>query len=263
MRARTAAAVLFAVSACTGGGRIDLPTQSYDLDEDLPAVAGSADPCAQHPGGVLDGESLLVRIDKDEDRQLSADWAPADLVSLDSARRVPGRAGQLRAEARAALAGLLDAALAEAGAEVRGRSAYRSFVDQCLTWNYKVAQHGLEHATRYSARPGRSQHQLGTTIDLTVAVLGWELVTAFGEAEAGIWLAENAWRFGFALSYPEGLEDETGYAYEPWHFRYVGTAATAEMHELGLDLDAYLRACEEPDSGLRCGLPPETSPAGP
>jgi len=248
---RLAALALLLVSACHGGAAIDAP--SYDLDEPLPPAAGVADPCALHPGGALDGEGLLVRVDKEEGRQLASDWAPADLVALDAAAVVPGRSGRLRAEARDALTGMLDSALAEAGVEIRARSAYRSFVEQCLTWNAKVAQHGLDHATRYSARPGRSQHQLGTTVDLSVSLLGWDLLTSFGESTAGLWLADNAWRFGFALSYPEGMEDVTGYAYEPWHFRYVGTAATAEMRALDLDLDAYLRTCEEEGTTLRCG----------
>lgn len=254
MTARALRPVTFALalSGCLQGATIDGPP-SYDLDEDLSVVASRRDPCALHPGGALEGDDLLVRVDKSEERQLSASWGPADLVELDAPQVVPGRQGKLRAEARDALTGMLDSALAETATEIRVRSAYRSFVDQCLTWNAKVEQHGLEHATRYSARPGRSQHQLGTTADLTVAVLGWELVAALGESTAGTWLADNAWRFGFALSYPEGMEEATGYAYEPWHFRYVGTAASAEMHELGLDLDQYLRACEEPDSGLGCG----------
>lgn len=258
--ARIAALVAVALGAASCVARVQGDDPGYDLDEPLPVAVGRADPCAEHPGGVLDGEAALVRVDKEDGRQLAAEWEPADLVTLDDSRLVPGRVGSLRAEARDALVGMLDSALAEAGHEIRVRSAYRSFVEQCLTWNAKVAQHGLEHATRYSARPGRSQHQLGTTVDLAVALLGWDLVTSFGASEAGMWLADNAWRFGFALSYPEGMEDVTGYAYEPWHFRYVGTAATAEMQLLDLDLDAYLRACEPPDTMLACGRPPPLEP---
>jgi hypothetical protein len=132
------------------------------------------------------------------------------------------------------------------------RSAYRSYRTQCFTFDYKVKTHGLEHAKRFSAEPGRSQHQLGTTVDITSQSLGWSLSQGMGHALEGQWLAENAHLFGFALSYPEGHEEQTGYAYEPWHFRYVGVAAANEMHGAGLILEEYLQRCQAGDAALAC-----------
>ncbi|MGH2608056.1 MAG: M15 family metallopeptidase, partial [Tepidiformaceae bacterium] len=54
------------------------------------------------------------------------------------------------------------------------------------------------------------------------------------------WLAANSWRFGFIVSYPEGKEEITGYAYEPWHIRYVGEEPAAAVRESGLTLHEYL-----------------------
>ena len=136
------------------------------------------------------------------------------------------------------------------------RSAYRSFHTQCLTFNYKVEVNGYENAVRFSARPGRSEHQLGVAIDITSASLGWSLTQAMGDSPEGIWLVENAHRFGFGLSYVEGLEDLTGYAYEPWHWRYIGREAALEMAAEGLTLIEYLFACEAGQPGLSCPREP-------
>ena len=99
-------------------------------------------------------------------------------------------------------------------------SAYRSYDYQAGLYNRHVEQLGKAAADRVSARPGHSQHQLGTTIDFGSIAAG------YGETPNGRWLAAHAWRFGFSLSYPAGYEEYTGYDYEPWHFRYLGRVGT-------------------------------------
>ncbi len=75
-----------------------------------------------------------------------------------------------------------------------------------------------EGANAFSADQGFSEHQLGTTIDITTPAVGGTF-NSFGETEAFTWLGENAHNYGFILSYPE---DNTFYIYEPWHWRFVG-----------------------------------------
>jgi D-alanyl-D-alanine carboxypeptidase len=99
-------------------------------------------------------------------------------------------------------------------------SGYRSYDYQDALFKRHVRELGLEQATRESAEPGKSQHQLGTTIDFG------SITPAFARTDAGRWLSENAWRYGFSLSYPRGFEEITGYMYESWHFRYLGRDAT-------------------------------------
>ena len=216
--------------------------------------------CRQYDDGQVDGASLLALVNKQD--ALRGSYAPADLLPLGAELRMPDRpVVLLRAGARAAFEALTSAALVEAGVDLRARSAYRSFREQCLTFDFKVRENGLEHADRYSARPGRSQHQLGTTVDITAEIWDWELEPEMAEtAEAG-WLATNAGRFGFALSYPAGQEDLTGYAFEPWHFRYIGVEAAAELAASDLILEEYLRACAAGDAGFAC--PEEPQPAVP
>ena len=95
-------------------------------------------------------------------------------------------------------------------------SAYRSYKTQSIVYNGWKAKYGENEANRISAKPGHSQHQLGTAIDFN------SLEESFESTKEGKWLLENSWKYGFILSYPKGQENITGYKYEPWHYRYVG-----------------------------------------
>lgn len=239
-------------------------TGGFDEDVDPDALddyigKADGDPCADHPGGTMAGDDLLAVVNKEPERQLRADWRPKDLVPIDDEHMMPGRKGEVRIAAMRAYLELSAAAKAEAGLDLGIRSAFRSFETQCFTFNYKVEINGYEHASRYSARPGRSEHQLGTAIDITSASIGWALTQSMGDTPEGRWLAANAYRFGFALSYPQGYESLTGYSYEPWHWRYVGREAAAEQAASGLTLIEYLIACEAPNPELLC--PREEPPA--
>ena len=138
------------------------------------------------------------------------------------------------------LLALLETASA-AGHRIVVVSSYRSYETQRNTFQYHVDTYGLENAVRVSARPGHSEHQLGTTVDFSSAAVGFELVEAFGSTPEGRWLAERAHEYGFILSYPAGMEQVTGYVYEPWHFRWVGRETAAEAHASGLTLGQFLQ----------------------
>lgn len=164
----------------------------------------------------------LDRVLVDKNNGLSPAFVPEELVPLEdfAGPLVVNREGMLlERRAAEALAEMAEAA-AVAGITLDVSSAYRSYDYQKGLFDRHVAQLGMEEASRVSARPGHSQHQLGTAVDFGSITL------AFGDTPAGKWLAREAWRFGFSLSYPEGAEEITGYSYEPWHFRYIGTAGT-------------------------------------
>ena len=127
-------------------------------------------------------------------------------------------------------------------AEIAVRWAYRSYGEQAGAFGYWVRHSGRQEALRLSARPGHSEHQLGTAVDFRSAdslTPPWEY-DDWGTTKPGTWMAENAWRFGFVLSYPRGMEAETCYGYEPWHYRYVGREIAKDVHESGLTLRRYL-----------------------
>jgi zinc D-Ala-D-Ala carboxypeptidase len=262
---------LVAVLAACGAvddGPVESPvaTESAGFDTDLDPetlmgeeTKSDGDPCADYAGGDADGTSLLALVNKTH--YLPGDYAPEDLLPLGADAVMPGRRGMLRVAALRALEALQSTALMEASMDFRARSAYRGFREQCFTFNYWVKQKGAEHAGRFSARPGRSQHQLGTTVDLTTEAWGWVIEPEVALTEEAAWLAANAGRFGFVMSYPEHAEEETGYAFEPWHFRYVGGEAAAEAEREGLILEHYLRRCRDGDAELTC--PEEIAPLVP
>ena len=112
------------------------------------------------------------------------------------------------------------------------RSAYRSYDTQAATFEMWVRRSGYEQALKFSARPGHSEHQLGTTIDFTTAP-GVPLSGKFGDSPSGKWLGRNGWKYGFIMSYPEGKRRISCYGYEPWHWRYVGRDLARQVHESG------------------------------
>ncbi len=123
------------------------------------------------------------------------------------------------------------------------KSAFRSYDEQKdLKGVYTVAYGS--GANTFSADQGYSEHQLGTTIDLTTTGLGGGL-TNFETTAAYMWLQKNAHKYGFVLSYPD---DNTYYIFEPWHWRFVGTELAEKLNDNDQyfydlsqrEIDAYL-----------------------
>ncbi|MFT4218690.1 MAG: D-alanyl-D-alanine carboxypeptidase family protein [Micropruina sp.] len=144
----------------------------------------------------------------------------------------------LTQETQLALTRMIVAARAK-GVRLLVRSGYRSYSLQAQILSSKIREYGSETlARRYNAAPGRSEHQTGLAVDL------WDGVTwgvGVRATKAGKWLWANAWRYGFILRYPNGKEKITGYAFEPWHYRYIGTkAAKAFGANSNLTLEEYL-----------------------
>jgi D-alanyl-D-alanine carboxypeptidase len=130
-------------------------------------------------------------------------------------------------------------AAASAGNPIDIIWGYRSFATQQSVFQRAVDLKGYDRALRSAARPGHSEHQLGTVFDFKT--LGAANVYRTWESEpAGRWMAANAWHFGFVMSYPKGSEDVTCYSYEPWHYRYLGRQLAAEVHASGEPLRAFL-----------------------
>ena len=163
---------------------------------------------------------------------LPAWYAPSDLVDSSAGGVNGGYA--LRAFVAAELA-LLAADARAAGTPIAIVSGYRSHAQQQATFDHWVSVGGYEQALRTSARAGHSEHQLGTVVDLTSegGAAPWEYPD-WAATPAGAWVAANAWRYGFVMSYPRGAFAQTCYDYEPWHYRYVGRDLAATMAGRGV-----------------------------
>ena len=172
------------------------------------------------------------------DRGVPTSYVPPDLVTLPAGPTV--RAGvQMRQEAADNLMKLLAAAQDE-GQNLMAISGYRSAELQQSLLEQETKAYGAAVAQEQVAFPGHSEHQLGVAVDVLSARNPDDLDNSFGNTPEGKWLAANASRFGFVVSYPEGKEPITGYIYEPWHIRYVGHPWAEQINGSGETLTEYL-----------------------
>ncbi len=176
------------------------------------------------------------------DHPLTEFYRPDDLVAPDipfsfSNKTLDKR--KLKQVAATALEELYNAALAEEGLTIYGVSGYRSYDRQYDIYGANLITRGIRHTNLYSAAPGNSEHQTGLAIDVSCQSVNFNLIERFASTPEGLWLKDNCWRFGFILRYPKDKEHITGYAYEPWHIRYVGVPLAYYLYTNNLTLEEY------------------------
>jgi D-alanyl-D-alanine carboxypeptidase len=204
--------------------------------------------------GLPAAEARLVLLAVSHQRALPDGYEPPDLA------RVGGRS--VRAMIVSDLTEMIDAAAGE-GVEIAVISGYRSPAEQAMAFETAVWQEigraggsldraeAEARATRFVAPPGHSQHQLGTALDVSSWEIGYGVRPAFSETATGRWLEANAWQYGFVLPYPKEGETRSGYAYEPWHYRWIGRDLAAVLardnylSEPTRVVDDYLSAAEQ------------------
>ncbi|KAB3536043.1 M15 family metallopeptidase [Alkaliphilus pronyensis] len=188
---------------------------------------------------VEDPEDILVLVNKE--RQLPSDYVPSDLVipnvSFSFSEDLPKK--YMRKVAAEALEELFDEAEKDA-IELFAVSGYRSYSRQKSIFEANVRRKGEKEANKTSAFPGQSEHQTGLAMDVSSRSVALRLTEELGNVKEGIWLKENAHRFGFIIRYPKGKETTTGYTYEPWHLRYVGKEEAEAIYSSDITLEEYL-----------------------
>ncbi|MDA3849796.1 MAG: M15 family metallopeptidase [Spirochaetaceae bacterium] len=170
----------------------------------------------------------------DKEHALPEDHVPAILRNLDEYSDLKKRKDdmQLSGFALPSLLAMSETA-DQQGIELLVSSTYRSYSYQDYTYNWCVENYGQEEADRISAFPGKSQHQLGNTVDFG------SISEEFEFTEAGQWLLNHAWEFGWSLSYPKGSESITGYKYEVWHYRYISPVGTRMQRDYFENMQQY------------------------
>ena len=188
----------------------------------------------EHYTNVIDvdkQDDILVLVNKYH--KLSSDYVPSDLEILSSKYAVGTQ--KLRKEAKDKFMEMCDAAK-EDGISIKAGSTYRSYSYQQGLYNRYVNRDGKKEADRYSARAGYSEHQTGLAID----ILNGKNEFIDEDNKEYDWLVNNCYKFGYILRYTKEDEAITGYQFESWHFRYVGTEVAMVIKDTGLTYDEYM-----------------------
>jgi D-alanyl-D-alanine carboxypeptidase len=230
------------VAIAAGPERIQRPSLARPAQPSLVAAYRAdlvEDHCTDRDLPVPPATDVTLTV-LDRSYGLPASYVPDDLVPASEAG-LSGVSGtklvrSVLVDDLAAMRGAWEAA----GLTITVDSAYRSYGAQAATFDSWVTRIGPEAATLRTARPGHSEHQLGTAID--VSSPGWS--GRFGdwalETAEGAWMAEHAWEYGFVMSYAGGGQAVTCFGYEPWHYRWIGGDTAAEHRESGLTLREFL-----------------------
>jgi D-alanyl-D-alanine carboxypeptidase len=218
------------------------PTPDHTATPTATATATPAGPCSNR---LLRADDLWAVVT--QTYSLSRDYAPPDLVSLNDYLGNDVTLGypiEIRAAVVEPLVQMVTAMQA-AGLKPQILSGYRSYSAQAIAYD-KWAAAFPDHVNIISAPPGRSEHQLGTTIDFGSPELplytgdpSLQFHTYFYKTNEGAWLLANAHHYGFTLSWPLETFELTGFYYEPWHYRYVGAEMATMLHEQGLSLTQF------------------------
>ena len=217
-------------------------------------------------------EKYLLLVNKN--LGLDSEFEPSALTELTCATLQSDRTYELDIRAAQALYAMLAEMNAAGVSDIMVASAYRSYSYQVTTYNNYVEREAnqlsqearrvfgddyinnnylnkgiyklsLEDAhtvvQSYSAKPGHSEHQTGLCVDFITSSMGNDLTEAFEATAAFAWLSQNAYKFGFILRYPKGMEEITGYTYEPWHYRFVGREVATDIHNGNMTLEQYLQ----------------------
>ena len=176
-------------------------------------------------------DSLTALVNKH--RYINEDYEPNDLVDMsDEYANNYYRQMQLRSEAYEMFKKMVDDAKTQ-DIKFYAESGYRTFKFQRTLYNNYVNVNGYTKANMYAARPGFSEHQLGTAIDVA------NVYTIDEDDPEYKWIERNGYKYGYVFRYTESWQDLTGFAPESWHIRYVGIEAATKMHKENISFEEY------------------------
>jgi D-alanyl-D-alanine carboxypeptidase len=169
---------------------------------------------------------------------LNENYAPQKLSDIDSKYLIQtNRTTQIHSDVWPHLQKMMDDANST-GLDLKVLSAYRSFNEQASLKSAYTTSYG-SGANKFSADQGYSEHQLGTTLDFNTTKRS-SVLSGFDKTPEYKWLTENAYKYGFVISYPK---ENKYYIYEPWHWRFVGISLATRIH----DDNTYLYALDQRD----------------
>ncbi len=182
---------------------------------------------------ITNQNDLLVLVNKYN--KLPDDYAPTDLETFDDIYTISSSKRQMRKVAHDALVKMIDDIRKE-NMNLWLNSGFRTKSYQNTLFTNSVSRNGLNHALIYSAKQRHSEHETGLAADIS-SVKG--MLDGFEKYKEYDWLIKNSYKYGFIERYPKGKEHITGYAYEPWHYRYVGIEAATIIKNEKITYEEY------------------------
>ncbi len=201
--------------------------KEYDIEEVIMRVNTNIDkPFYTDIKKIEDPSNLLVLVNKYN--KLDEDYVPEDLVEVENGK-------YMRREAAEEMKSMIND-LKSTGLYIQAQSGYRSYSYQEELYEGYVEKNGQKAADAESAKAGHSEHQTGLAMDLSI---DGTLDESFGDTPQFDWLSDNAYKYGYILRYKKDKVYMTGYAYEPWHYRYVGVEAATIIHNEDITYEEY------------------------
>ncbi len=220
----------------------DTPTP-VPTDTPVPTATPTPIPTVEaHPAEVNTDYRNSYTFIVDRAYPLPSTYEPDDLVPLSECAldydSLTDPKHKMRKVAAEALTEMFNAAKEE-DIHLVAVSGYRSFERQYTIYGHCLMVYSLKHTNRYSAVPGSSEHQTGLAMDLSCESAHNDLIDEFADTPEGQWVYEHCWEYGFIIRYTKGKTDITGYAFEPWHVRYVGVPLAYYLTQNGITLEEY------------------------
>ncbi len=192
------------------------------------------------PQAMAQGDLVLVNIDHGFDAESVTDLQTVYSGKTDS-YYVRDASLAVRPYVLSNLNRWLDDFVQETGVtNVNVVAGHRTQAYQQDLYDNAVANRGLEHAERYIAHPGYSEHHTGLAIDFDTYYADSGASGDFDGSGTYRWIGENAWTYGFVQRYPDNKVAYTGIDFEPWHFRYVGLPHSYQMRQNDMCLEEYI-----------------------
>ncbi len=215
------------------------PSLGSDAREYFLAKVLGSEFCPKGQGGDFDDE-ILVYVNKEI--SLPSNYIPKSLVLIPKEVKTTN-AICVKSEVVPYLKDMFDDALTQ-NINLAVTSGFRSEETQAFLYNALFKLKG-EKAKDRIAKPLHSEHQLGTTMDISGESIGYVSASnRFIDTLEALWLEQNAYKYGFVLSYQKDKTPITGYDYEPWHYRFVGLETAQKIFEQKITIEEYLISSE-------------------
>ncbi|MBQ7141103.1 MAG: M15 family metallopeptidase [Bacilli bacterium] len=164
--------------------------------------------------------------------KLPDDYVPENLTTIDSEYATNENQSATKEVVDAFIKMADD--MKEENLHIIANSSYRDYQSQKDIYESYEKKYGGKYAMEYAALAGFSEHQTGLVID--IANKNHDIFSGTKEYQ---WLKKNSYKYGFILRYPKNKDNITGYAYEAWHYRYVGVELATKVFESELTYDEY------------------------